>query len=551
MTTDPAVAEAEAWTAVDPDPDTRAELADLISRGDSAGLLSRFESRLTFGTAGLRGELGAGPNRMNRVVVRQAALGLVDHLPPGATVVIGFDARRQSDVFARDTAEIVAGSGGTALIFDHVVPTPVLAFAVTHLGADAGVMVTASHNPPADNGYKVYSDDGAQIISPTDREIEAAIVSAGLPPLDLGSPAGNGRVESVAGTVVESYLEAIVGARRDAIKQPLKVAYTPLHGVAGATLEAAFERAGMGAPAVVAAQEQPDAMFPTVSFPNPEEPGALDLLMVLGDEVSADVLLANDPDGDRLAAVLPTDSGWRALSGDELGALLAHWVITTTSGRGRLLATTIVSSRLLGRMAEAAGLPYVQTLTGFKWIARAADDKPSLALAFGYEEALGYSVGDVVRDKDGISAAVAFVDAVAAWRAEGRTPFDVLDELAQRHGVHRTAQLTIRLAGDEATAFMSGLRGDPPAAVAGSAVVEVVDRIRGGELPPSDVLEWYLQDGTRIVIRPSGTEPKVKVYIEVIVDVSGSDVESAQTAANSRLDDLQDELSNLRQARPN
>ena len=313
---------------------------------------------------------------MNRVVVRQAATGLTRHLGSAPTVVIGFDGRRNSAEFAADTAAIVAGGGGRALLFPHVVPTPVLAFAVRHLDADAGVMVTASHNPPDDNGYKVYLADGAQVVSPVDTRIEAEIRAVGLPSADLPAPAAGGRVETVDDDVIDRYVDAIVAELPPMTGEAPVVAYTALHGVALDVLDAAFTAAGLSSPHVVAEQARPDGRFPTVDFPNPEEPGALDLVLALADDVGADVILANDPDGDRLALAVPGDSGWRVLSGDELGALLADRRMATTDGPDRMVATTIVSSRLLGHMAAARGVGFAQTLTGFKWIARAADADP-------------------------------------------------------------------------------------------------------------------------------------------------------------------------------
>jgi len=519
---------AQAWISDDPDPETRVELEALQAQlPDSADeLADRFAGRLTFGTAGLRGPVRAGPNGMNRAIVRAAATGLMAYLDAhGAAgpVVIGYDARRGSTDFAQETAAVCTGAGRQALLLPRVLPTPVLAYAIRVLGAAAGVMVTASHNPPADNGYKVYLGDGAQIVPPADREIEAAIQAVGpLGDVPLGPPG-----EVLDDTLVESYVEA-VAAR--VVPGDLTVAYTPMHGVGGETFMSAFARAGFPAPHVVEEQFRPDPNFSTVSFPNPEEPGAVDLLIALAKRVSADIAIANDPDADRCAVVVPDGGGWRMLRGDEVGALLADHLMRR--GAQGTYATTIVSSSQLRAMCTVRGLPYAETLTGFKWIMRAADD-----LAFGYEEALGYSVApDLVRDKDGISAALLVAELAAQLKAEGRTLTDRLDDLAREFRLHVTDQLSVRVddLGLIAEA-MAGLRAALPQQLLGRPVETAEDL-----LPDADVV-ILRAPGLRVVVRPSGTEPKLKAYLEVVVPVEGS-VAEARTAAATQLAALREEV---------
>ncbi|MFI6506726.1 phospho-sugar mutase [Streptosporangium sp. NPDC050855] len=533
---------ARSWLAQDPDPDTRAELTGLLAGGDDDALRERFGSRLEFGTAGLRGELGAGPNRMNRVTVMRAAAGLARVLGPGRHVVIGYDARHKSDAFAHDTAAVLTGAGLRASLLPGPLPTPVLAFAVRHLGADAGVTVTASHNPPRDNGYKVYWGDGSQIVPPIDAEISAAIDATGpVSELPLGSPGDPGWTTLDDG-VVAAYLEALtalpIGEARG-----LRVAYTPLHGVGGATLARAFAAAGFEAPATVAEQAEPDPDFPTVAFPNPEEPGAMDLALELAARTGADLVLANDPDADRCAVGVPLPGGGhRMLTGDELGALLGEHVIRHTSGDDRLVATTIVSSSLLGKIAAAHGVRYAETLTGFKWIMKAG-----AGLVFGYEEALGYSVGSgaglPVHDKDGIGAALTVAGIAAEARLEGRSLLDLLDDQARRHGLHATSQLSFRVADLSLIAgAMARLRATPPARLGGREVESADDLSEGaGGLPPTEGVRYRLSGGARVVVRPSGTEPKLKCYLEVVIPVGG-EVSEARARAAAELDALRADL---------
>jgi phosphomannomutase len=526
-------AQAETWLADDPDPasqqELRAVLAALPDPVAANDLADRFAGPLTFGTAGLRGPLRAGPNGMNRAVVRSAAAGLVawlaDRGAPGP-LVIGYDARHGSHDFAVETSRVATGAGRAARLLPRPLPTPVLAWAVRALGAVAGVMVTASHNPPRDNGYKVYLGSalggrvgaGAQIVPPVDAEIEAGIRAVGrLHAVPLGDPG-----DTVGDDLVSSYVEHVAAVVDWDAPKDLAVAYTPLHGVGGAVFRQALTRAGFPAPAVVAAQQAPDPDFPTVSFPNPEEPGAMDQLLALASATGADLAIANDPDADRCAVAIPTRSGWRALRGDEVGVLLADHLMRR-GVRGRY-ATTVVSSSMLRALCAARGMPYGETLTGFKWIVRAGED-----LVYGYEEALGYCVApDLVRDKDGISAALLVCELAAGLKAEWRTLADRLDELAAEFGVHETDQLSVRVdALDEISAAMARLRAAPPAALLDDPVTGIEDR-----MPEADVVT--LRTGTaRVVVRPSGTEPKLKAYLEVVEPVGGGDVAGARERASA------------------
>ncbi|MEV5325689.1 phospho-sugar mutase [Nonomuraea sp. NPDC052634] len=531
--------EARAWLAQDPDPDTRAELSALIETEDLPALRERFGSRLEFGTAGLRGELGAGPNRMNRVTVMRAAAGLAAVLGPGKHVVIGYDARHKSDVFARDTAAVLTGAGVNASLLPRPLPTPVLAFAVRHLGADAGVTVTASHNPPRDNGYKVYWGDGSQIVPPIDARISAAIDAVGrVDELPLGGP---GTLTELGDDIVDDYIAALTALPLGDARE-LRVAYTPLHGVGAATLTGAFLAAGFESPMAVEEQRNPDPDFPTVAFPNPEEPGAMDLAVALAAKTGADLVLANDPDADRCAVGVPLpDGGVRMLTGDEVGGLLAEHVIAHTTG-DRMVATTIVSSSLLAKIAQAHGVRYGETLTGFKWIIKAGP-----GLVFGYEEAIGYSVGSdtglPVRDKDGIGAALTVAAIAAAAKRDGRTLLDLLDDQARRYGLHATTQLSFRVADLSLIAgAMARLRAEPPTGLGGLAVTAADDLTRGdGGLPPTDGLRYRLADGARVVVRPSGTEPKLKCYLEVVVPVATTPA-VARAVAAERLEAIKSDL---------
>ena len=539
-------AAAQAWLAEDPDPDTRAELAALIAAGDAAGLADRFGSRLQFGTAGLRGALGAGPNRMNRAVVMRAAAGLASYLRAtgGTSVVIGYDARHKSDVFARDTAAVMAGFGLAASVLPRALPTPVLAFAIRHLGVSAGVMVTASHNPPQDNGYKVYLGDGGQIVPPADADISRHIDAVGT----LDSVPRSDAWTVLDDSVLDAYLSGLASMPLLAAlpHRDVRIAYTPLHGVGRDVVLAAFARAGFGSLSVVAEQGAPDPDFPTVAFPNPEEPGAIDLALALARSTAADVVLANDPDADRCAVAIPDPlvaGGWRMLRGDEVGVLLADFLLANgISGR---YATTIVSSSLLSKMAARHGMAYSETLTGFKWIVNAGDD-----LVYGYEEALGYCVApSLTRDKDGISAALIIALLAATLKASGSSLVRRLDDIARSYGLYATDQVSVRV---DDVAQINGavahLRAHPPSDLGGLPVISIDDLAAGGGgLPPTDGLRFRLDGAAlgfgpaRVVVRPSGTEPKLKSYLEIVVGVTET-VEEARARARVQLNAIAADL---------
>jgi len=617
-------AEVEAWIADDPDLGDRAELRALLDRADVGGgthsgpgaeavaeLRDRFAGRLRFGTAGLRGAVAAGPNRMNRAVVKATTAAVADWLLEsgadaagnGTGVVVGCDARHRSADFADEVAGVLAGTGIAVHLLPRPCPTPLLAFAVRQLGTAVGVMITASHNPAADNGYKLYLSDGAQVIPPVDAEIEERIASVGplaqIPLAEAASPLIIRHGDEVA----QAYLDAVVpvaagpgaagpgaagpgaagpgaagpgaagpGAAGAVLGPALNVVYTPMHGVAGDLMLRAIRQAGFASPHVVAAQAEPDPDFPTVAFPNPEEPGALDLALADARRLGAELVVASDPDGDRLAVAVPEPadgtalsatalsatalsataaSDWRVLTGDQVGALLGASLLERTAAqaapRTRLVASTIVSSTLLAKIAAAAGAGYAETLTGFKWIARAADGRPGTRFVFGYEEALGYAVGDVVRDKDGIGAALAMLWLATSARAAGRSVLEVYDALETVHGVHLTSQLTLRTA--EPARIMSRLRADPPAEFGGEPVAGMVDLAGspggpgadGLPLPAADVLIFRLP-GARVVLRPSGTEPKIKCYLEITEPLTGRSLAAARRAAAQRLAPLRSAL---------
>ncbi|MGA3215605.1 MAG: phospho-sugar mutase [Acidimicrobiales bacterium] len=551
------LAEAQAWMAADPDPSTRAELAGLIEARDGAALTARFENPLSFGTAGLRGALGAGPARMNRLVVRKTTAGVARWvLDRGAEataqgIVIGRDARHGSAEFARDAAAVAAAAGVRVRVLPRPLPTPLTAFAVKHFGAAAGVMITASHNPAGDNGYKVYASDGAQVIPPDDAYIAEAAANSPLDTLAAPESFPPEEVEVIdEAALVEAYRQAALGFLDPAGARALRIVYTPMHGVGGAVVPGLLEGAGFGPVSVVAAQAAPDPAFPTLAFPNPEEPGALDLAFSDAVRLDADVVLANDPDADRLAVAVPdpTTKAWRRLTGDELGVLLADHVLGAGKGADRLVATTIVSSTMLSKLAEAAGVAYVETLTGFKWIARAALRRPGFRLVFGYEEALGYEVGDAVSDKDGLSAAVLAAELAAGAKARGTSVTARLDELACRFGVHATRQWSLRLSGPGAPEEMAEIvgrwRGERAAELGGLKVNETVDLLEGSaELPPTNALVLRLEKGARVVLRPSGTEPKLKAYFEVVTPpVSPEGLARERRRADELLDEIESDV---------
>ncbi|ORA08006.1 phospho-sugar mutase [Mycobacterium arosiense] len=516
----------EEWIAHDPDPRTAAEL----SACDPGELAARFARPLTFGTAGLRGPVRGGPDAMNVAVVSRVtwavAQVLIGRGLGGSPVIVGRDARHGSAVFAAVTAEVLAAQGFSVLLLPGPVPTPVVAFAVRHTGATAGIQITASHNPPADNGYKVYFEGGIQIVSPTDREIEAAMAAA--PPADR---IGRAPVEPARTDLARRYLERAAGLRRGS--GSVRVALTALHGVGGAVAVEALHRAGFAEVHSVGAQFAPDPDFPTVAFPNPEEPGATDALLALAADVDADVAIALDPDADRCAVGIPDTHGWRMLSGDETGWLLGDYILSTSKALTPVVASTVVSSRMLSAIAARHGAVHVETLTGFKWLARADADVPGGTLVYAYEEAIGHCVDpESVRDKDGISAAVLVCDLVASARQRGRTVCNLLDELARRHGVHDVAAVSRRVAdAAEAAELMRRWRADPPETLAGYAA-----NLTEG----TDALIFTAgDDGTsiRLVVRPSGTEPKLKCYLEIRCAVD-DDLSSSRRRARALREQL-------------
>ncbi|MFT2816956.1 phospho-sugar mutase [Leifsonia sp. A12D58] len=547
---------AAAWLAQDPDPETQTQLRSLISAsrdGDenaTADLHARFDERLAFGTAGLRGEISAGSNRMNRVLVSQAAAGLAAYLlaeaPAGTTpsVVVGYDGRKNSHIFATDTAELMAGAGVRAILLPRLLPTPVLAFAVRQLDASAGVMVTASHNPPNDNGYKVYlggENHGSQIVSPDDAAIAAEILKVAAERLVPELP--RAAYETADESVVQAYVDATAGLAA-APRAQVNAVYTAMHGVGWDTTRRVLEAAGFEQPTLVDAQIAPDPAFPTVAFPNPEEPGAMDLSYEVAREVAAELIIANDPDADRLAVAIPDasqESGYRRLSGNEVGAILGWRAaeLATANARGDgaaegTLACSIVSTPALKVVADAYGLGFSDTLTGFKWVSRAP------GIIYGFEEALGYLVNpSTVRDKDGISAAVALLSLVSELKADGVTLAEHLDHFSEKFGYFASGQISVRVSDlSEIATVMARLRDTPPAFV-GSIAVSSIDDLSGGfgNLPPSDVLRIWLADGSRVMVRPSGTEPKLKVYLDT-QSSTGTVAErrSAATAALAELD---------------
>lgn len=536
------------WQAEDPDPASRAALAALRDRaadGDQAALdelRSAFAGPLEFGTAGLRGALGPGPARMNRVVVGRAAAGLAAHLEDigasGGTVLIGYDARHNSDVFARDTAEIMAGKGFRALLTPSPVPTPVVAFGIGHFDCVAAVVVTASHNPPRDNGYKVYLGDGSQIIPPSDSQIAAQIATVAEQPLDHIARSDDYTV--LGDELVEAYLDrvsSLVSGDDPAGRSSLRWVYTAMHGVGADLVRRAVERAGFGAPLSVSEQERPDPEFPTVAFPNPEEPGALDLALELARGNDVDLVIANDPDADRCAVAIPVDGSWRALRGDELGALLGD--DTLRRGVQGNYAASVVSSSLLSVMARAAGQPSVTTLTGFKWIGRVPN------LAFGYEEALGYCCdARTVPDKDGISALLRVLGLAAGLKAQGQTLADRLAEIDRVHGVFRTDQVSVRVEDlSLITEAMARLRENPPTTLVSEPCTVTDLRTGTAELPPTDGVQLVAEHAT-VTVRPSGTEPKLKCYLEARLAPSG-DLSADRESVAGSLRRLTEEMSGL------
>ncbi|MGV0642797.1 phospho-sugar mutase [Mycolicibacterium sp. XJ2546] len=534
---------AQEWIAHDPDHRTAAELKECSEEE----LAERFANPLTFGTAGLRGPLRAGPNGMNLAVVLRAtwavAKVLHDRGLSGQNVVVGRDARHSSDDFALAAAEVLAAQGFTVTLMFTAVPTPVVPFAVRRQSAVAGIMITASHNPPTDNGYKVYFEDGCPIVAPTDREIEQAMADA--PHADEIERAA---VEPAGVDEVQAFVERAAQVRHT--HGSVRVALTPLHGVGGEFVMDALVRAGFSDVHVVEEQFAPDPDFPTVSSPNPEDPAATEALLELAADVDADIAVALDPDADRCAIGVPTPDGWRMLTGDETGWLLGDYILSQIEPgpvtESTVVASTVVSSRMLAALAAEHGARHVETLTGFKWLSRADNDLPGCTLVYAYEEAIGHCVDPAaVRDKDGISAAVLACDLVTAMKHRGHTLLDALDDLARRHGVHTTTAVSRQVDdAHEAAAVMDRLRRTPPEELAGYDVTVTDLRDDDGPLR-TDALILTGGDehiSLRLVVRPSGTEPKVKSYIEVRCSDSGD-----LGAARSRAQALQDELTAVAQ----
>jgi phosphomannomutase len=562
-------ARASAWRDADPDPQTRAELDRLLASGEGAALAERFDGSLAFGTAGIRAEIGAGPMRMNRIVAGRVAAGMARYItasdPAAATagVVIGYDGRTNSSIFATDAARILSRADIKVSMLPGPLPTPVLAFSVRHRHTAYGLMVTASHNPRQYNGIKVYVRDGGQLLPPVDEQIAAAIDAVDVLRLPAGWAEGPFEFASAEDSVA-AYITAVAARGRPAPgTRHLKVVHTALHGVGDGTLRAVLAAAGWPAPVPVAAQQQPDPTFPTVPYPNPEEPAVLDLARETAEQAGADLVLATDPDADRLAVMLPAAGGWQALTGDELGALLGDAALTRLAhdepvsdpgGRPPVVGTTVVSGSLLRRLAEAAGVRCVTTLTGFKWIARTGGDDH--ALIYGYEQAIGYAVRpDLVADKDGISAALLVLQLATEEAQHGRTLLDRLDDLALAHGLHVTALRTLKADGVTGLAQLNDaverVRKEPPRLLAGQPVTVtdlretapgIVDlagghaeRSPGRPIPPADVLIWHAGRDARVMIRPSGTEPELKIYAEAVQPVrSRAELAAARASATEQ-----------------
>ncbi len=557
---DDLIAAARAWIEGDPDPGTRTELQQLIAGGEFDELSDRMAGGLQFGTAGLRGQVAAGPNRMNRAVVIRSTRGLAEFLLASeddtGPVVVGYDARPSSRAFMEDTVGVLVAAGIPVRFFPDPVPTPLVAYAALANGARAAIVVTASHNPPADNGFKVYASNGVQIVPPTDRHIATAIDSVGsareVPRIEGAVNGAHPLARSLGDDVFSRYLVDLERARVHPSEVPdLKIAYTPMHGVGGRYVVAALARAGYVDLYPLASQFEPDGRFPTLAFPNPEEPGALDLVTDLASRVGADLIIANDPDTDRLAVSLPVDGGWRSLTGNQIGALLGDFLLESTPVSDPIVVSSVVSSPMLGSIASHYGARFAQSLTGFKWIWNAALDLEEAGegtFLFGYEEALGYSVGGAVRDKDGISAAVAFADLAASCTVEGVTVWDRLHALYRRHGLWVSNQVSVVRAGTEGSAEISAgmarLAGVPPTELAGTAVSGVTDYSRDSEerpryLPVTELVELELGDLGRLLVRPSGTEPKLKIYGDLRADATRvSDLLALETELLATADDL-------------
>jgi len=558
-----ALAAARVWLKADPDPETQDELEEslaAVDAGEAAAvdfLIQRFGGRLAFGTAGIRGPLGFGPQAMNRVVVSHTTAGIAryllshsSHTDHNLRVLVGYDARKNSAVFAQDTAEVLSGHGIDVRLTPHHVPTPIVAFGVRHLACDAAIMITASHNTAHDNGYKVYFggvDQGSQIVSPVDQDIEHEIGLAADSLRFHEIPRSKDLVSSTPSSLATDYLHATIESLASASspKSTITVVYTPMHGVGGETFLQVLETAGFQAPIVVEEQFTPDPTFPTVAFPNPEEKGALDLASAKASEVSADIIIAHDPDADRLAVALPVDSEarYKALTGNEVGAILGWWAAerATRANRHGALANSIASSPVLGKIANHFGLDHVETLTGFKYVSRVP------GLIFGFEEALGYLVNpDVVRDKDGISAALAILDLAQALASEGLTLWDYLAKIEQKVGGFASSQITTKTEPSAGALPMTNrVRSASPQRIGTRDVISTDDFLIGvADFPKDNILRYYLSDDSRVIVRPSGTEPKVKVYL----DTAGATRAAAEAALESLETDVRELLTVLTQS---
>ncbi|MFP4553805.1 MAG: phospho-sugar mutase [Actinomycetota bacterium] len=556
---------ARSWISQDPDPQTRAELEAVIESGDTAELEERMNTELEFGTAGIRGKVGAGPGRMNRAVVIKTTYGLARFLQANAgaagpgPVVVGFDARPSSPQFAEDTAGVLAAAGIPVLFFPEPTPTPIVAYAAKHLSAAAAVVVTASHNPPADNGYKVYGPQASQIVSPTDVAIQEGIDGAPganeIPRFEEPFGDDSGLIAPVPEDILDRYWGEVAATRHRTSGSELEIVYTPIHGVGKKTLFEVMRRAGHNEIVAVPEQSEPDGTFPTVEFPNPEEAGALDLALDLAERRDADLVIANDPDADRFAAVIPVAGEWRPLSGNEVGVLLGDYILRHDSDpESAIVASSIVSSPMLAEIARTYGATHTRTLTGFKWIVKgglALEEETGGRFVFGYEEALGYTVGSTVRDKDGISAALLFIDLMADLHDEGKTIIDRLHELWRRHGLWVSQQTSLVRAGSEGAEAMrraiARLGSEPPSEVGGIQVTEVVDYRKGAEARPAwlgaqDLIELRLGRQGRILVRPSGTEPKLKIYVDLTEMAAGSDPDATFRVVRQRAAELGETL---------
>jgi phosphomannomutase len=544
------IAQALDWIADDPDPTTRAELQALLDADDEAAVADRFTGFLEFGTAGLRGALGAGPNRMNRVVVGRTALGLIAFLKERGLqrVVVGYDARHNSERFALDTVELLRGAKMEAFLMPRVLPTPVLAYSVEALNANAGVMVTASHNPPQDNGYKVYLGGvvdgvnyrGSQIVPPADAQIATHIANVQA----LASAPRADGWQIVDEEIISAYCAAAVATIAKRPDRDIKIVHTALHGVGTETIRRVFQEAGFPEIISVAEQADPDPDFPTVAFPNPEEAGAIDLAIETAKRVGADLVIANDPDADRCAAAVEEpESGWRMLRGDEVGVLLGDYLAAAIDPKNEqtTLAASIVSSTMLKSIAAHYGLTFTATLTGFKWLAKVPN------LAYGYEEALGYCVDPTsVNDKDGVSAALMLAALAAELRSQNKTLVDRLAELANLHGLYSTDQLSIRLSDlSVIPTILRRLIANPPSQLAGMPLESVIDlSLSDGALPPTDGVVLEFTQGLRVIIRPSGTEPKIKCYLQLITPVTGT-ISQSRSEAGAVLGQVKDSVRSL------